>query len=575
MSGLAVSDCDVINCDEAEFVGASIMNGMDNKPFQDIVIKRAQQIKPLSALKLRSASGVSNVTVNSNVLFSRLLIVLSRKDSMETYFSFELAPEPTSLFHDCLMRKTAKAALGTELLRLLPAQQVTDVPKTFVVDGGFLLHKVKWPGIGSYTDVCKHYSLYIQQHYGANSTIVFDGYCTGASVKDQEHFRRVQKAKSAPDIAVSAEKPIYKNQSHFLANERNKKSFVILLTSHLKSIGYTVMQAVNDADTLVVKTALEIAVTQPVTVVATDTDILVMLLYHFTESHKNIFMLSETNNTTAIPIQTLRECVGCNTAKQLLLIHAISGCDSTSSLFGHGKVAVFKKLTKRPDLSPHIEIFGDLTASQEVVTRAGLPLLSVVYGGQPTDSLDRLRYLQYLSVTSTSSVPLKPERLPPTSRAAIFHLFRVHCQVAQWKTLSTKSIDPLLWGWSSFDDRFVPIMTDLQPAPDGILNVVRCKCKAGSERSCVTQLCSCRKHGLPCVAACKNCNGEACENIATHPTILHTDETVTSDDDEGDEDRQVEYDNDYEDVIPIDCTAFDIPWIDEEVVVTCGGIFQM
>ena len=44
-------------------------------------------------------------------------------------------------------------------------------------------------------------------------------------------------------------------------------------------------QTKDDADTLIVKTALNLAkltINQPVTVVANDTDILVFLLFHFT-----------------------------------------------------------------------------------------------------------------------------------------------------------------------------------------------------------------------------------------------------------------------------------------------------
>src|SRR6218665_2089505 len=75
-------------------------------------------------------------------------------------------------------------------------------------------------------------------------------------------------------------------------------------------------------------------------------------------------------------------------------------------------------------------------------------------------------------------------------------------------------IQPTDWRWKISNDRYVPIQTDLQPAPDEILNVVRCKCKVERRRPCSTQLCSCMKHGLSCVAACKNCYGDQCENVA-------------------------------------------------------------
>ena len=50
------------------------------------------------------------------------------------------------------------------------------------------------------------------------------------------------------------------------------------------------------------------------------------------------------------------------------------------------------------------------------------------------------------------------------------------------------------------------------PAPDDILNVVRCKCKQSSRNQCGSNLCSCHKNGLSCVSACGECNGIACYN---------------------------------------------------------------
>ena len=37
-------------------------------------------------------------------------------------------------------------------------------------------------------------------------------------------------------------------------------------------------------------------------------------------------------------------------------------------------------------------------------------------------------------------------------------------------------INPLQWGWKRVEDKFVPIMTNLEPAPPDILNIIRCKC---------------------------------------------------------------------------------------------------
>jgi Mrp family chromosome partitioning ATPase len=63
----------------------------------------------------------------------------------------------------------------------------------------------------------------------------------------------------------------------------------------LKDSGYIVIEAPDDADTLDVKTALDLARTKKnryVTVIVNDTDILVLLVYHLTTEMTDIFMMS-------------------------------------------------------------------------------------------------------------------------------------------------------------------------------------------------------------------------------------------------------------------------------------------
>lgn len=126
-------------------------------------------------------------------------------------------------------------------------------------------------------------------------------------------------------------------------------------------------------------------------------------------------------------------------------------------------------------------------------------------------------------VTTRSAV--EPENLPPTERATFFHSLRVHLQVSQWKHLDLACLNPLDWGWKMENDVMVPIKTDLEAAPDWLLQVIRCKCKSTTKHPCSTQTCSCRKNGLSCVAACGNCHGENCENKA----VLVTDEDAYED----------------------------------------------
>jgi hypothetical protein len=88
------------------------------------------------------------------------------------------------------------------------------------------------------------------------------------------------------------------------------------------------------------------------------------------------------------------------------------------------------------------------------------------------------------------------------------------------------------------NDCYVPVATDRAVAPDDILNVIRCQCRVSSLLPCSSARCTCRSHGLPRVAACKQCYGNLCENVAyVTPLTLR-------DDDAADHDSDVEHADD-------------------------------
>ena len=154
------------------------------------------------------------------------------------------------------------------------------------------------------------------------------------------------------------------------------------------------------------------------------------------------------------------------------------------------------------------------SSNKEQVLSAGLQLLLHLYGGEPSDSLNELRYAVYCKLAAVAFSKPKPERLPPTKCAAAFHILCTHLQAVRWVNLNAQDLDPRQWGWQLEEAKFVPIYTDLPAAPDDILNVVRCKCKTGCQP---TSNCSCRTNSLTCVTACTNCRGgDECSN-AEHP----------------------------------------------------------
>ncbi|GBN48437.1 hypothetical protein AVEN_168652-1 [Araneus ventricosus] len=130
-----------------------------------------------------------------------------------------------------------------------------------VVDAGHLHHKVVWQRNMNFGDITKSYLTYLQTHYGWNVAVVFDGYpsdVNGKSTKSAESIRQANLHSSHEIIFNEATCPEI-SEEQFLANERNKVRFIDLLKKFLQKANGTVKQAVEDADVLIVETAVSVS----------------------------------------------------------------------------------------------------------------------------------------------------------------------------------------------------------------------------------------------------------------------------------------------------------------------------
>lgn len=67
--------------------------------------------------------------------------------------------------------------------------------ESFVIDGGFLSHKVVWNRNLSFNYIAKKYIKYVQEQFGFSASIVFDGYLDDPNVtlpKPWERLRRIK-----------------------------------------------------------------------------------------------------------------------------------------------------------------------------------------------------------------------------------------------------------------------------------------------------------------------------------------------------------------------------------------------
>ncbi|GBN63418.1 hypothetical protein AVEN_252015-1 [Araneus ventricosus] len=87
---------------------------------------------------------------------------------------------------------------------------------------------------------------------------VFDGYSDYTkNIKFAEQHRRTAKISSSSDVLFDRFMTGPTNQQQFLANTHNKYRFISMLSEKLKAADIFVKQANNDADVLIIETALE------------------------------------------------------------------------------------------------------------------------------------------------------------------------------------------------------------------------------------------------------------------------------------------------------------------------------
>ena len=69
--------------------------------------------------------------------------------------------------------------------------------------------------------------------------------------------------------------------------------------------------------------------------------------------------------------------------KNILSIHALSGCDTVSSIFGVGKSKLAKVVAKNPDFATKLDVFLDPLATEEELCANGKQIIASLYVPQP------------------------------------------------------------------------------------------------------------------------------------------------------------------------------------------------
>ena len=346
----------------------------------------------------------------------------------------------------------------------------------------------------------------------------------------REHHRKpVWRMLSGPVCHQTLLDQLKMSKDVFLSNVANKQNFIDMLSYSLPAAclaGCLTEHAEEDADLLIAQTAMQSAATKNTVLVADDTDLVILLCYYADPDGFDLFMQCSTRGTTKKnriwDIKVTQSELGADICISILFIYAILGCDTTSRLYGLGKGLSLKRFTSSALFRNKAEQFCKKDATVDAVIDAGEVSLVCLYSGKEGDNLDGLRYAKFCDKVATNKVHIHRQTLPPVSAALRYHSMRVYMQVQQWMGVcNMKETD---WGWMTKDENLVAVMTDLPPAPDELLRVIRCNCTTDRR----TARCSCRKHSLECSPACGRCRGIGCSNSSA---------ADISDEDDDDDDR--------------------------------------
>ncbi|KAJ8672039.1 hypothetical protein QAD02_003298 [Eretmocerus hayati] len=139
----------------------------------------------------------------------------------------------------------------------------------FVVDGGMLLHEMIFEANDKVADVLQKFVRYVKNHFTDETGVYF--------TKSAERLRR-QKLLSSSERIFSRDTTIDANPQHSFANDKYKRRFIDMLDEELTCAGCIVKKADEDADKLIVETALALSnADSNVVIVGEDIDLLVLL----------------------------------------------------------------------------------------------------------------------------------------------------------------------------------------------------------------------------------------------------------------------------------------------------------
>lgn len=440
------------------------------------------------------------------------------------------------MFHDFGVMRICKAKsdLKKRLAKESSSRCGTSTVAAKVLDGSAVLWVVHWPAKGVIADFVLNFKPYIAKMLvDSDVYLIFDRYrdystkSVTREVRECEVRRVYQLTENTPlpsqkaVLTVAANKKqlmsiicndIVKDAS-FCCRHTSTNKLVITGSSNVTTeIHRGVVIARPDfatshekADNIIVQQAVMCAKekSNTIVVVADDTDVFVLLLYHYMKESLTspMFMSSPVQRRSLIDIKGTVQ-IHQSIIPDLPAAHALSGCDTVATYFGIGKGTVLKNLIAAPN---SLSQLGCLNAQLADVIDQSTQFIGACYGNRIKEkTMSDIRYRIWATKfgNGTTTAP-KIQTLPPSTEAFVENVKRAHLQTCIWRAATSfdpPPIDPREYGYVRDEPSKTLLPTTV---PDGVTLAPGDITTLSATNPCRTMRCSCSRSKLPCTLFCK------------------------------------------------------------------------
>lgn len=559
------------------FIDSTLNKGQDGNFYSPITrskLKTFEDMTKTTNLKCRSGE-LKTVNINPEVIFRRALILANiREDvTVDKVLSYPIGPIPVALFHeDGTMRKTCKSDLLHQLESEVSKNIIYDQLEPFersstvlIRDGMALLQSVNIKTFRTFGEFVLGYMKTQLSCFTRAGCVVdiFDRYDVEQSIKSAERDRRCRAAKTTARTIHLIESRLIPDWKKFLGVTANKQALLrfigeFILCHHdevyetlsvddelyvagvfsdpifvkkITSSGISECQALysshEEADTRMIlhatyadQTFGEKNIRGRIIIQSPDTDVLVLAVHFFPTFKHTDELWFQTGGITSskdcrrfIPVHEIVTSLRPMFCKILPAVHALTGCDTTCSIFGIGKKTVYKVLKVNLEEFDGLVCVGGDSSTIDDSLIACRKFVARLYDQRKKLSSDHTN-LNKLRARLATQKDASLSKLPPSEATFLQHVLRVCLQTYIWRSSQKAQPpvkSPLDFGWEQ-NGGLVPVLFRGQMSSDFLQDLV-CSCKG---KSICSASCVCFEQNLACTDLCPCYGSDLCKNVITH-----------------------------------------------------------